>query len=184
MLEPDRYIDQDVFVVLGGPSLVGYPWECLAERQVVAVNRAWEVLPHADLIVSLDNRYYESQRNLESFQQHPATKCWLDRVGWHYAEDVERVKVAEGLGLNGPKIDLRKGISHGENSGFAAMCLALACGARCVHLLGLDLISGGKWWHSGYRRGWGPTNATLAIYRAFWEWAAATPAIAERVEGF
>jgi len=176
MLTPTRYAGQTVAVVLGGPSLHGYDFSRLAAHPVIAVNKAFLHLPHADMAVSIDNRFYES--NIRAMHDKPLVM--IDRVGWNCAPHVTRVPAIEGMPGAGPHCSLA-GVSTGENSGFAATMLSLACGAALVFVLGLDLNPGGGWWHDGYPPGWGPTDAQLDVYRAWWEWAATFPSIRERI---
>lgn len=169
----DRLFDRDeVAVVCGGPSLKDFDWSRLEGRSVIAVNRAWEVLPEADVIFSIDNRLYDRIKGVPAFRTHPGRKVWLDRVGFQYERGVDRVRCVEGLPRLGPSCHLERGISHGENSGFAAMCLAIACGAERVYMLGLDMNDDGGWWHDGYPNGWGPDAAKMQIFRSYFEWAA------------
>ena len=46
------------FIVGGGPSLRGFDWGRLRGERVIAVNRAFEQLPFADISVSLDERWH------------------------------------------------------------------------------------------------------------------------------
>jgi hypothetical protein len=137
--------DEVVYLIGGGASLKGFDWNLLAGKKVLAINRAFQVLPEADVLYWTDARFYR----------------------W-YKEDIDKFK---GLKVTCRSVDGNPGdiivlrpnssttldtrpdwISSGNNSGFGAINLAVKLGAKRIYLLGYDMVSRDKetHWHSGY----------------------------------
>lgn len=139
------------FIVGGGPSLKGFEFGRLKGRLSIAVNRAFEVVPSAAILFSMDSLYYRwaLQHPETSFSRFRGLKVWLDTYGFPY-EGVHLVKSAGPEGLSG---SLENGLYHGNNSGYAALNLAVCLGANPIYLLGFDLNAGARGldhFHSGY----------------------------------
>lgn len=133
-----------VWCVGGGPSLRGFPWEVLRGQFCIAVNRAFEVLPWAQIVYFSDARFWAwySDRLL----QHPGIKVTLQGRLFREHESVRKLR-ATGRG----GVDWRPGcLRTGNCSGYAAINLALHCGAKRVLLLGYDMQAapdGALHWH-------------------------------------
>lgn len=130
--------DRPVFIVGGGPSLIGYDLSRLHERgYVLGVNKAAEKIPvHATF--SLDRTFVErcEGRYLEWARHHPVFLAVDDT--WPIVRHPEIVylekRTGTGLSLD-PNV-----IHHGCNSGHGALDLAISrLGARDVYLLGFDM---------------------------------------------
>jgi hypothetical protein len=147
------------FVIGGGPSLTGFDWEMLrgAER-IIAVNRAIEVVPWADMMFSMDSRLYEwyhEKRDrmkpecLVAYDKFKGLKVWLDSHCYRFQPDIYMVR---WLGKWGVSMSLEKGIYSGGNSGYAAMMTAVALGCNPIVLLGFDMghDHGKSHFHDGY----------------------------------
>jgi len=126
---------QIIYVVGGGPSLKGFDWERLRDKYVIVVCRAYQKVPWAKILYFTDKRFFEWYPDLISFKgikvsggktEHP------DIINYRFT------------GADG--IELIKGrLRHGNNSGYAAINLAIQCGAKTIILLGFDM--GGGHWH-------------------------------------
>lgn len=138
-----------MFIVGGGPSLQGFDFSRLRGARIIAVNRAFEYLPFADILFSMDNRYYGEIRMTKEFRGFRGRKVWINTMNFHY-EGVETLKIYDVPGMS-PSV--ASGISTGGNSGYAALNLALLLGADPVYLLGFDFkaANGRSHFHPGYR---------------------------------
>jgi len=137
--------DEVVYIIGGGPSLKDFDWNKLKGKKVIAINRAFQVLPEADVLYWTDSRFYRWFKNdIDSFKGLKVT-C-RDAPG--NPGDITVLKPTSNI-----VIDLRPDyIATGNNSGFGAICLAAKLGAKRIYLLGYDMISKDKntHWHSGY----------------------------------
>lgn len=163
-----------VWIVGGGPSLKDFDWELLRGEVVIGVNRAFEK-PHVGLVVSMDTRY---QRWLDNgaygddatlrWQRFDGPKVWtllpntpLNRFGEAAYYVVPR---ESDHPLYPPSLDM---LGSGSNSGWMAMQVAWALGAREIGLLGFDMkgIDGQQaWYHSGH-----PIATDASCYDRFTE---------------
>jgi len=138
------------FIVGGGPSLSGFNWNHLDDQYVIAINRAYEVLPKADVLYFTDQDYWEVHK--DKMKQHGGKLIrGTTRLGATHDDTVQEYK------LTGQRVlDLEPGcLKHGNNSTYAAINLALFhLNFSTVYLLGVDM----KWnqnkshWHSGHKR--------------------------------
>ncbi len=157
---PDNaWAGERCFVVGGGPSLRDFDWELLrGAGRVIAINRAVEKVPWADMMYSMDSRlyqwYHERSREMrpeavQAFREFKGLKVWLDSHCYQFHPDIHMVRY---LGKSGVSRSLKRGIYSGGNSGYSAMMLAVAMGCNPIILLGFDMgHDGGKThWHNGY----------------------------------
>lgn len=133
-----------MYVVAGGPSLMHLDWSLLRDRRTLAVNRSYEKLPTAEAIYFSDYRFWEWHRKeLVRHQGHIYTgqKRIVDR----------RVQFVKWTGIKGLETQHNK-IRHGNNSGYAAINLAVHLGAEEIVLLGYDMKLCGErtHWHEGH----------------------------------
>ena len=149
---------QRCFIVGGGPSLRGFDFGRLRGERVIAINRAYEFYPEADVMFAMDPRLYEwittGQLGDEArtrFEAFSGIKVWMLLSG---VRDWPGVQFIDSLGMDGLTDSIRTGLYHGNNSGYAALNLAVALGADPIYLLGYDCMGNGKggqaWYHDGY----------------------------------
>jgi hypothetical protein len=136
-----------IYIVGGGPSLTGFSWDLLRHKRVIAINRAYEVIPWAEILLFVDNRFFDWHReNILAFEGRIVA---ASRKPVPHPK-VEHYKLS---GLSG--IDLRQGyLCHGNNAGYAAINLAVQLDASEVVLLGVDMKfseDGRTHWHSGHK---------------------------------
>jgi len=140
------------YIVGGGPSLKDFEWRRLIGKNVIAINRALEVLPFVDVIFFSDLRFWKQYR--QSILAHKAEyKVTFCKEAYEDApEDLTYLKNEKRYGLES---DITK-ICDGKNSGYAAMNLAAHLGASLIVLLGYDMKEKGDntHWHSGYTEGY------------------------------
>jgi len=136
-----------VYVVGGGPSLIGFDFRVLRQQQVLAINDAFLHIPWATALFSLDARWIKQRRKeAEQFSGeiylavHSNFNCFDDPGKGVYLQSIP-----QGTGLSSDPSSI-----HGTNSGFGAVNLAFLKRASRIVLLGFDFNSGGKHWHKGY----------------------------------
>ncbi len=143
------------FIVGGGPSLRGFDFSRLRGEAVIAVNRAFENVD-AQIMFSMDSRFYDwivtgalGPETRIRFNEFAGAKVWLDTFGHPY----EGVFTIHSAGLHGLTASLPDGLCHGNNSGYAALNLAVCLGASPIYLLGFDMGysgAGTTHYHGGY----------------------------------
>ncbi len=152
---PDRpWAGQRCWIIGGGESLKGFDFSVLRGENVIAINRAVEVAPFAEVMFSMDSRlygWYKRRHPEMPTESHDAfaacrgLRVWVAGDGDTFENDVLLVK---RLGNRGFSMSLRDGIYTGGNSGYAALQLAACLGATTIYLLGYDMTQGN--FHSGY----------------------------------
>lgn len=152
-LTDGEWAGQPCFIIGGGESLKRFDFGrlCGAGR-IIAINRAFESIPFADIIFFMDQPYYEDimqgkygQAAIDKWKAFQGRKVFLNLSGYRMSPDIISVS---SLGLAGPPRPLAEGIYHGNNSGAGAISLAVALGANPIYLLGYDCK--GKHFHDGY----------------------------------
>ena len=137
--------DEVVYLVGGGPSLENFDWNRLKGKKVIAINRAFQVLPFADVMYWTDARFYRWYAS--EITNFKGLKVTCRPV----PENPSDVIFLKSNGAN--TIDTRPSyISHGNNSGYGAINLAVKLGAKRIYLLGYDMNadSNKTHWHNGY----------------------------------
>lgn len=139
----------EAFIVGGGPSLMRFNWMALNNKFVVAVNRAYEVLPNAQIVYFTDPDFYNDHK--AKMYNHAGELVRGHLPGKAFNDPKVREIVLSGA--NG--LDMRSGfLKHGSNSVYAAINLMVQIGFKKIYLLGVDM----KWqgqkthWHTGHKR--------------------------------
>ena len=137
--------NESVYLIGGGPSLKNFDWNKLKDKHIIAINKAFKVIPWAEVLYWTDARFYRwFKSDIDSLDCLKVT-C---RNAPQLKDDIVLLTVS---GKNG--IDKRPNfIRAGNNSGFAAINLAYHLGAKRIYLLGYDMASSDKatHWHNGY----------------------------------
>ena len=144
-----------VYLIGGGPSLSNFNWSSLNGKKTIAINKAILHYPQADVMYWTDGRVYTWYK--DDIDNYEGLKYTI-RGGKHYNDSKSKVHVLK----RGNKFGLEKAkdtLAHGNNSGYAAINLAVHLGAKKIVLLGYDMGSNGKLshFHNGY-----PVNPTAA----------------------
>lgn len=134
-----------VYIVAGGPSLGNFDWSLLADKEVIAVNRAFEVLPYAKFIYFSDLRFWNWHH--QELLLHSGHMCTGAKRVKHANVENFRFTGMRGLDVN------YGGLRSGNNSGYAAINLAYHMGYKIIYLLGFDMkfMNGQSHWHNGYQ---------------------------------
>lgn len=138
-----------VFLIGGGPSLCGFDFMRLQALRrsgsiIIAINDAVRRCPFANVVFSID-RVWLARRHatIRAFRGErvavvdPAHARFLH--GIRYFRRSREARLSDDPGV----------ICTGENSGFAALGMAIMRGAAKVFLLGFDMNGPGHF-HSGY----------------------------------
>lgn len=136
---------ETVYIIGGGPSLLNFNWGLLAGKKTIAINKAILSLPSADILYWTDSRVYGWYKTeIDKFKGLKITI--RDHVS--YPNDVKILKKGDKYGLCEDGTTL----SHGNNSGYAAINLAYLLGAKKIVLLGYDMKNNGtqSHYHDGY----------------------------------
>jgi hypothetical protein len=133
------------YIAAGGHSLRGFDWKRLRGKNVIAVNRSFQMLPLAQFIYFSDQRFWDWHK--DELVKHPAEKITGARL-----PDGLPITRYQLTGIDG--LDLTPGcLRHGNNSGYAAINLSVHLGASKIILLGFDMhldTRGKAHWHDGY----------------------------------
>lgn len=158
--KPGRY-NNECYIIGGGPSLIGFDWSNLDGKFVIAINRAYEVLPNAQIVYFTDDDYW--QRHKEEMITHKGQK-YRGRIARRniikHPDVIELQLQPKPSGWS----DTFGELYHGSNSTHACIQLAAQLGFTTIYLLGIDMKHQGKYnkqkknaegvthWHNGHRR--------------------------------
>lgn len=134
---------ETIYVVAGGPSLINFDWPKLDDKRVIVVNRAFQKLPNAEVVYFSDVRFFNMYET--ELLKHDATLISGSRL------DHASVEKYSLTGIKG--LDLTPGcLRSGNNSGYAAINLAVHKFAKRIILLGFDMkfSNDHHHWHDGY----------------------------------
>lgn len=141
--------NETVFIIGGGPSLKGFNWSSLKNKNTIAINKAYTVAPWSKVFYWTDSRFYKWYKN--DIDKLNGLKYTINYNNV-YKNDIKVLKKGKkhGLEINNTTI------AHGDNSGCAAINLAYHLGATKIVLLGFDLdFNKDTHFHDGY-----PVNPT------------------------
>ena len=153
--------EKKCYIIGGGPSLIGFDWSNLDNKFVIAINRAYEVLPEAQIVYFTDDDYYKRHRSE-----------MLAHKGKKFRGRLARKKVIQDSEVTELQLQQRPHgwsdqfgeLYHGSNSTYACIQVAAQLGFTKIYLMGIDMKHQGKYnkgkknnkgtthWHSGHRR--------------------------------
>lgn len=172
-LKDGQWSGQRCFILGGGPSLKGFDFTRLEGERTIAVNRAFQFWPKADILFSMDYNFYSWLRQdrieggaREQFLNFAGLKIWADAGNLQYGPGIFYIRRVNRLGssLYGWPANFNSGIFSGNNSGYGALQIAILLGARPIYLLGYDMK--GANFHGGYPSK-SPTTATGSFIFGF-----------------
>lgn len=148
-------INEPCYIVAGGPSLKDFNWNLLSDKFVIAINRAYEVLPNAQILYFTDKDYWDVHATAMRAHGGKMIRGALQPHKEVQHNDVELYKLTGAQGL-----ETKPGcLKHGSNSTYAATNLAAVhLGFKRIYLLGVDMKWGEKGnkstshWHDGHKR--------------------------------
>lgn len=121
--------DRPVYCVGGGPSLDGFNFSMLEDKQVIVTNAGYRTVKHAHALFFMDQSFYQEHGNsLWRFQgKHIVTTLPLAELAERH-RDPRIVSIAPSTKTIGPS----------SNSGLHAIYLAIMLQARDIILMGYD----------------------------------------------
>ena len=139
-----------VAVVAGGQSAPGLVRRLEGRCRFLAVNLAFRLVPHAELLYAADSGFWLNYRDAHSFG---GLRVSADRRTREFFPDIETLTIQKH---NGRLVhDMQPGplgtVGHGGNSSFQAINLAAQLGAARILLAGVDF--GGPHWHPDHPPG-------------------------------
>lgn len=162
------------YVVAGGESLKDFDFDRLNKMRqenddvrIIAINRAYEKLPDADIVYCSDSRFW-SWVELEKFglEVKELFNSFKGMKIFSGVGDVplpEEIIIADPIGRPGLSANFTEGIGWGNSSGFGALNIAILTGAEEINLLGYDLK--GPRWHEGYPEAEGSEKERKEIHK-------------------
>lgn len=147
----------EVAILASGPSMNRADADAVRHLPRIAINLTARLAPDA-LLYGSDSPFWAAYPDL---MELPGEKvCVEQRVGM-YPNVPPGVKVLRNLGLEG--LSNGGGIYVGDNSGYAAINLAAAAGAKRILLLGMDMTGGH--WHGPHKTLGNPTPGQFEKWR-------------------
>ena len=158
-----------VWIVGGGPSLKGFDFNKLRGDVVIAVNRAYEIgIPCS--MVTMDTRFLRwaeggefGEEALEKWRNFRGPKIFTGLANTPLTEGNEQsfYCVERSPGHKGEVTTDR--LRDGNNSGYMALQVAVALGAKNIGLLGFDQKGSGDGLQAHYHSGY-PTKQKERVY--------------------
>jgi hypothetical protein len=149
---------ETIVILASGPSLTVEDCERVRVAQaegrckVIAINTTYQRAPWADVLFARDLNWWKGYAKR-------AGSTWPGFTGERWTTDqlaAERFGVTYVRGIHTPGLSERPGVVHlGDDSGYAAIGLAVMFGARRVVLLGYDMqrTDGLAHWHGEHEHG-------------------------------
>ena len=137
--------DKTLYIIGGGPSLKGFNWELLRGKNILSVNRAFQVVPWAIATFWTDSRFFKwFEKDIKRFKGVKIA-CRYSQL---YDKNIILVRSTGGSGIDEYPYHIRAG----NNSGYAALNVGFHLGATKIYLLGYDMKSEREatHWHDGY----------------------------------
>ena len=153
---PKLFSGETIYIIGGGPSLKNFDFRTLISKKTIAINKAIIYHPTADVLYWTDGRFYTWFKN--EVDSYKGLKFAL-KPGSQYTKDIQVLRKGKPHGLEeDPEV-----LSHGFNSGHAAINLAYHLGAARIILLGFDMINDGV--HTHFHDGYPTRSAGNKIYQ-------------------
>ena len=188
---PSELLKDSCYIVAGGPSLKGFPFEVLRNKTTIVVNFSVFCVPEPTYFITRDYTFLSKARiasfkntqvlpkQRSKFLECGATKCFVAGFQGSYLQEESDGTITDTR--YGLKYDLdvfdhvirsrrSDGISNsyedfraGGDSGYSALQLAVILGYKNIFLLGLDLITDGAdtHFHKRYSHVTGKLNEKL-----------------------
>lgn len=151
----NEQFDSTCYIIGGGPSLKNFDWSRLDGKFVVGINRAYEVLPEAQIIYLTDKEFWDVHKEGLLAHKGQLMRGMLDPTAEKLPPEVIKWHLTGHHGLE----MLPGKLKHGINSTYAALnMMTVHMKFKRVYLLGVDM----KWgnlgkkdtshWHNGHKR--------------------------------
>lgn len=169
----ERKNSDSVFIIGGGPSLVGFDFSLLDGKDTIAVNKSVEYIKQPTYFITTDYTYLsKSKKSISDYSRSGISTVFVvnmtgsvNKVGNdyidkkhnlgyyklpefnHVIESRQEIDNTNGFGKT------LKDFAHGLNSGFCAIQLAIILGYKKIYLLGFDMnVDNATHFHGGYEQ--------------------------------
>ena len=176
---------EEVYIIGGGSSLVGFDFNKLKDKDTIVVNKAIFHVPNPTYFITMD--YMFVSNNKEKLRKKRFPKFFVGAINNPYLKYIKgkltdtRYKMSYDLDMIDvlifSKHDAGLGFNfgdfrHGCNSGYCALQLAIILGYKKIHLLGIDLTCTDKThFHGGYGRSINNFTKKLNFYIMYFRYA-------------
>ena len=130
----------------------GFDFRRLNDKTTIAINKSLLVLPKAKLLWWSDERFF--RQHLEEIKKHKEAYKAKSYINCYREKNPEWVSSYSFSNSGMKGYDERPGyLCHGNNSGYAALHLAIKLGAKKIILLGYDFkfdAQKNSHWHDGH----------------------------------
>lgn len=156
MSVPKRFHGSTIVCLASGPSLTVEDVAAVqGKAPVIAVNDTYRLAPWAEALYATDAQWWKHHR--EAVKGFAGDKWSLAQPNWgNLHSSMPEVGLLVNAGCDGLETE-PSGIRHGQNSGYAAINLAVHYGAKRIVLLGYDMQPDGRKQHffgdHAWRRG-------------------------------
>lgn len=118
---------------------------------IIAVNNAYQVAPHADVLYYADGRWWTWNKDNPLYRDFKGLRCTIDGSDGEGAGDAD-VHILRRADIAVFSDDPAR-LALGGNGGYQAINLAALAGAARIVLLGFDMQyrNGRQNWHSGHK---------------------------------
>lgn len=153
-------MQEEVFIVGGGPSLRGFDFSLLKNRKVIATNAAIFDIPNADYFITIDATFKNKiGARIKVLEDSRATKLFVANFANPYIIEKDgkiidqRFSFTYDLDMFDTIIKSHrfdgfgkcfKDFRNGANSGYCALQLAIILGYKKINLLGIDLSTNNR----------------------------------------
>jgi len=154
---------EEVYIIGGGYSLTDFDFDKLEDEDTIAINKSMTYIPNLNYFITMD---FTALHKINSIQNLNATKVFIANFTVPYLKEIDgRIvdtrfnlvykleefdMIIKSYNIEGFGVQWNK-FSHGMNSGYCALQLAILLGYKTINLLGIDLISDkGTHFHGGY----------------------------------
>ena len=166
----DNKKSDSVFVVAGGPSLLGFDFSLLEGKDVIAVNKAVDFIKKPTYFITIDYTYLsKSDYSIKAYSDRGIKTVFVVSSGLSKRNDVyvdtkhnitySRLNEFNHIVESNCVVNSETGFSNnfdnfanGTNSGFCGVQLAISLGYKNIYLLGFDYNSdnGRTHFHNSY----------------------------------
>ena len=138
---------ETVFLIGGGPSAGQLDLERLRGKgRVIAINDSARPLPWADAVFTIDDSWVSMRSAL--LREFKGQKIFALQPKYQLPAALEKCELLDRIDDTGLSRDPMR-VFMGFNSGYGAINLAVARGAKRIVLIGFDMTTAGHW-HGGY----------------------------------
>jgi len=176
--------NNEVYIIGGGSSLIGFDFSKLENKTTITVNKGITYVPNLNYFVTMD---FTALKKIPPIEGSKATKIFIANLAESCLQekDGQLVDVRFGLVYKLEDFDMiiksrkKDGIGYdfkdfrnGENSGFCALQLAVILGYETIYLYGMDLTIGKEThFHGGYGQAKDKFQKKLDLYYSYFEQA-------------